>query len=311
MRFTHIPLALLLAAPALAGAQDRSRPPPPSSPAPSARAEPVEPSMAQAARPPRPPPPSDAASPRPPPPHPTRPPPPPGGQVGGPGWHPPPPIYYPPPFWAGYGWGWGYYPLYPVYTELGPAYAVPTTPPAHQMAATMRATASFGPRDTGMAGMAFAVDGRAGGFDMEFDAFQPSTGGVTDGGMSGSTSSYGYGSAHFTYALLQGPSHRFRLEAGGSWLTVPDSPYGSGSDAFGVDLGASATFGLFGPLGVEGHARFTPYPVQVVDLRGAAALRGGPLSLTFGYRVIDVAADSQTGPAARFEGPEIGLGLVF
>jgi hypothetical protein len=179
------------------------------------------------------------------------------------------------------------------------------------MAATIRATGAFGPRDTGMAGLAFAVDGPQVGFDMGFDAFSPSSGGVFNGGLDGSTRSYGFGSAHVTYPLFRGATYGFLLEGGGSWLTIPTSGLGGSTDAFGFDLGASAHLGLFGPLGFEGHARITPFPVQVVDLRAAAALRGGPLSLTFGYRVIDVAADDRTGPAARFEGPELGLGLIF
>ena len=76
-------------------------------------------------------------------------------------------------------------------------------------------------------------------------------------------------------------------------------------------MGASANLGLVGPLGLEGHAHYTPFPVQVIDLRAAVALRAGPLSLLGGYRLIDVAADSRTGPAARFEGPEFGLGFIF
>jgi hypothetical protein len=317
MRITTVTLSLLLAAPALSVAQDRPpRPPSPSPSSASSQTSRPDATDSSAARPPRPPPPatsptSSSAPPRPPGPGDSGRPPPPGpGPGGGPGWAAPPPVYYPPPFWAGFGWGWGYYPLYPVYTEVTPGYAVPAAPPTHQVASTLRATGAFGSGDTGMVGMAFAVDTRGAGFNMGFDAFDPSSGGVL-AGTSGSSSSYGFGTIHFAYPLLEGAAYRLRLEAGGSWLTVPSSSWGSATDAFGFDLGASANLGLFGPLGFEGHARITPYPVQVVDLRAAAALRGGPLSVTFGYRVIDVAQDTRTGPAARFEGPEIGMGLIF
>jgi hypothetical protein len=131
------------------------------------------------------------------------------------------------------------------------------------------------------------------------------------GGLGGSMDAYGFSTVHFAYPVLDGPSFRLRLQAGGSWLSVPSSTSGGSTDAFGIDLGVSANVGLIGPLGVEGHAHFTPYPVPVIDLRLAAAIRAGAFALTGGYRVIDVAADSRTGPAARFEGPEIGLGLMF
>jgi hypothetical protein len=307
MRIAVIPLALLLAAPAFAGAQVRSRP----APGGSTRPEPAEPApdsaaMAPAPRPPRPAPPADLAPARPPRPGTGQPPPP--GPGGGPGGWGPPPVYYAPPFWYGYGWGWGYYPLYPA---VVPAQGLPSEPPAQGAAATVRASGAFGPRDTGLAGLAFAVEGQRAGFDLGFDAFSPSSGGLFDGGRGGTSQAYGFGSAHLTYPLFRGPAFGFLIEGGGSWLSVPSSSFGGSTDAFGFDLGASAHLGLLGPLGIEGHARFTPFPVQVVDLRAAAALRGGPLSLTFGYRVIDIEADDRTGPAARFEGPELGLGLIF
>lgn len=315
MRITSISLALLLATPVLAGAQERTRPPPPSSPStPSARPDQPEaaaaPARAERA------PPSDAAAVRPPPPASVRPPPPAPGRPPPPGpgpgpWAPPPPYYYPPPFWWGFGWGYGYYPLYPLSGEPAPAYGVEGAPPPHRAATSMRVTGASGSRDAGAVGLAFAVDGRHGGFDLAVDAFAPSRGGVMVGGFSSSQDSYGFGSAHFSFPILQGPSYRLRLLAGGSWLSVPASAYGSQADAFGPDVGASASLGLIGPLGLEGHARITPFPVEVIDLRAAVALRAGPFSLLGGYRVLDVASDSRTGPAARFEGPEFGVGLIF
>ena len=131
------------------------------------------------------------------------------------------------------------------------------------------------------------------------------------GGLNGTEDSYALGSAHVTFPILEGPSHRIRLLAGGSWLSVPATPVSTSTEAFGFDLGASANLGLIGPLGLEGHARITPFPVRIIDLRAAVALRAGPFSLLGGYRVIDLAADSRTGPSARFEGPELGLGVIF
>jgi hypothetical protein len=195
--------------------------------------------------------------------------------------------------------------------EVVPGYApVPATPP-QAAAAVVRATGAFGSGDSGAVGMAFAVDGPHAGFDLSFDAFAPTITPPWVGGLGGSMDAYGFSTAHFAYPVLDGPNFRLRLQAGGSWLSVPSSTSGGSTDAFGIDLGVSANVGLIGPLGVEGHAHFTPYPVPVIDLRLAAAIRAGAFALTGGYRVIDVAADSRTGPAARFEGPEIGLGLMF
>jgi hypothetical protein len=312
MRFVAIPLVLSLVTPLASGAQDRSRPPPPSAPA-TQPDQSDTPSAAQAtSRPPRPPPPSSTSTPPRPPPPPGQgePAPPPG--PGGPWAPPPPPAYYPPPFWSGFGWGWGYYPIYPYYDgDAYPAYALPPIPPAVPATATMRVTGAVGTGDSSAFGLAFAVDGGQGGFDLAFDAFAPSQGGIMVGGMGGPMESYGFSTGHFAYPILSGPTYRLRLQAGGSWLSVPTSSYGGSTDSFGFDLGATGNLGLIGPLGLEGHARITPYPIQVVDLRAAVALRAGSFSLLGGYRFIDVAADSRTGPAARFEGPEFGLGFIF
>jgi hypothetical protein len=161
--------------------------------------------------------------------------------------------------------------------------------------------------------LALALDGPKAGFDLSVDAFAPTHGGVGAGGLQGREDAYGIGAAHVTFPILVGPAFRLRLLAGGSWLSVPAAaaPTGVSTDAFGLDVGAAATIGLVGPIGLEGHARVTPFPVRVTDLRAALALRSGPFSLLGGYRVIDVAADTRTGPAAHFEGPEVGFGLSF
>jgi hypothetical protein len=219
--------------------------------------------------------------------------------------------YYPSPYWWGYGWGWGYEPLYPIYPERRTFHDPGAPAPARLLGATLRATAGTGSNDGGVVGLAFAVDGRHGGFDLAVDAFSPSRGGVMSGGLGGTQDAYGLGSAHVAFPILEAAAFRLKLLAGGSWLTVPATTAGSSVDAFGFDFGVSGTLGLVGPIGLEGHARITPYPVQVVDLRAAVALRAGPFSVLGGYRVIDLAADSKTGPAARFEGPEFGLGVIF
>jgi hypothetical protein len=160
-------------------------------------------------------------------------------------------------------------------------------------------------------GLFFGVDGHPAGFDLAWDGFVPSQGGVMPGYPYSWPDAYGFGSAHVSFSVLQGAAYRVRLLAGGSWLGVPATPTSFSAESFGFDLGTSANVGLVGPLGLEGHARITPFPVQVIDLRLAMAFRAGPFSLLGGYRMIDVAGDSRTGPAARFEGPEFGLGFIF
>ncbi len=305
LRLAAIPVALLLAVPALPWAQDRARPPPPSTPTtepkPSTPPTTSEPAQASPSRPPRPPPPKADAD-RPPPPasgHPT----PPGPGPGPAG--PPPPATSPPPFWWGFGWGFGYYPLYP---EPGPAYAVPAAP---EQMMTARVTVAFGSGDSAALGVAADLGSGRFHFDLAADVLSPSRGGVMTEDVWSAEQPYGLAAVHGVYLLLEGPFYGLNLQAGGSWLSVPASASGAQSDALGLDLGAAAHVGLIGPVGLEGHARITPFPVQIVDLRAATAFRVSQLSLLVGYRVIDVAADSRTGPAARFQGWEVGVGLTL
>jgi hypothetical protein len=306
LRLAAIPFALLLVFPTPSGAQDRSRPPPPSTPAaestPSTRTTTSEPE-ATPSRPPRPPPPKAAAE-RPPPPDSSHPPPP--GPSSGPA-GPPPPVSSPPPFWWGFGWGFGFYPIYP---EPGPTYEVPAAP-EQVMTTTVLFTGALGSGESGAVGIAAEVGSGRIHVDMAADAFGPSSGGVMTTDFWSAEKTYGLVTVHGGYLLLEGPSYGLNLQAGASWLSVPASSYGGQAKAFGLDLGAAAHLGLVGPLGLEGYAHITPFPIRIVDLRAAAAFRVGILSLLVGYRVIDVAADSRTGPAARFQGPEFGLGVIF
>ncbi|HYG69831.1 MAG TPA: hypothetical protein VD838_19300, partial [Anaeromyxobacteraceae bacterium] len=125
-----------------------------------------------------------------------------------------------------------------------------------------------------------------------------------------------WATAHVTWSVAAAPAYRIRAELGVSMLSMPDTgtyagrPYAD-TVAFGPDVGVSAQLGLVGPFGLEGHARVTPVPVLVSDVRLALAVRGGPFGLTAGVRAIDVDGDEDDGPDGRFAGPEIGLSLVF
>lgn len=209
------------------------------------------------------------------------------------------------PFWIGWGWGWGYYPLYP-----RPPYDPGRNDEAERIATRLSFAGAVEP-DGAVGGVALAVEGRALGFDVDVNALAIDR---RDG--TGSSDALGWGSAHATFTFASSEVFRARLELGGSMLSMPDRgayagrPY-AGTVAFGPDIGISAQLGLVGPVGLEGHARFTPYPVPITDLRLALALRGGPFAVTVGGRTIDIAGNEDDGPDARFSGPELGFSILF
>ncbi len=212
------------------------------------------------------------------------------------------------PLWWGWGWGYGYYPLYP---RPEPSQYAPGDP--ERVVTTLAATAA-GMRDGAAAGIALGIEGRRTGFDASIDAVSVDS--VTGGGALSSSSAIGWGTMHVTWSLVSDDSARIRLELGGSMLSMPTGGAAAGTPwegrvGFGPDVGVSGQLGLLGPIGVEGHARLTPLPVPVSDLRAAVAFRGGPLAVTAGWRAIDVKGDGTDAPSMRFSGPELGLALVF
>lgn len=244
-------------------------------------------------------------------------------------------VVGPPPFWWGWGWGWGYYPLYPRYplapgdqssppTQTSPAYPAPdpdriVTRLSLHGAGMRRDLDEPDGRDDGYAaGLALTVDGRQVGFHAGVDAVarESVTGDFHDDGSSPAA----WATAHITWSVLSRDAYRLRFELGGSLLALPDDTFAAGQPwagkvIFGPDVGVSGQLGLVGPIGIEGHARVTPFPVPVVDTRIALALRGGPLGITLGWRAINVEGDDQDtdadAPELRFRGPELGLSVAF
>jgi len=311
---SHLP-AGLLAALALLGLPQAGAARETSRPATSERAAPPPPGPAapSAARPAPPPPDGSSPSARPPPPPP-----------GGPGQPRPPPAGHPPgyvvppPYWYGWGWGWGYAPIWgygwwgsptPPPGAMGPP---APTPPADRLVSTLRATYMDGEGSGGS--LAFASEGRQAGWRFSVDALTPDR---IDGVLrTPGTEAMAYGVAAVSWSLASAETHRLRVEAGGSMLSVPSS--GSymgtryaGTTAFGLLLGLSGQVGLVGPLGLEAHVRATPYPVPIVDTGVALALRTGPLAFTGGWRWLDVSGTSGNGPATYLSAPELGVALVF
>jgi hypothetical protein len=217
------------------------------------------------------------------------------------------------PLWFGWDWGWGYYPIYP---RPEPGMIPEGEPQADPNRITTRLSAHGAAQDHGgVGGIAFGIDGRRLGFQAGVDAITLDTLTGTRSGFGGS-SAIGWGTVHLTWSIVSEETYRIRLEAGGSMLSFPDvaalaGRRYAGSVVFGPNVGVSGHVGLLGPLGFEGHARVSPTPVQVSDLGAAAALRGGPLALTAGWRWIDVDGNGTDAPQLHFSGPEVGLSFLF
>ncbi len=214
--------------------------------------------------------------------------------------------FYAAPLWWGWDWGWGYYPLYP-----RPPY--PYREEQVRRVTTTLAIAGGPTRERlytngehGATGsLSLAVEGERLGFHANISGFT-----LGNNFRSDSTSAVAIGAAHLTYAIIAGDAWRLRLEMGGSMVSWPDTPYRQGPLAFGPDVGLSGNLGLIGPLGLQGHARITPYPNEVVDAGGALAVRLGPVAVTGGWRYLFVEGGN-TLASYRFDGPEFGLAFLF
>jgi len=214
--------------------------------------------------------------------------------------------FYAAPLWWGWDWGWGYYPLYP-----RPPYPY-RDEPIHRVTTTLALAGGptreglYSGGDRGASGsLSLSVEGERLGFHGSISGFTLGNSYRTD-----STSAVGLGAAHLTYALIAGDAWRLRVELGGSMVSWPDTTYAQGPLAFGPDFGLSGNLGLVGPLGLQGHARITPYPHQVVDTAAALAVRLGPVAVTGGWRHLFVEG-GPTLASFRFDGPELGLAFLF
>ncbi len=229
------------------------------------------------------------------------------------------PYYYRPHSWWGWGWGWGWYPLYGYayrpYQPLPPgAYPPPQQVDERDRIYTRFSLYGAGRNDGYVGGIDFGLDGRYTGFDLDVSAVarEAVTGPLHETGSDPVT----WGTAHFTWSFLSQRSVRLRIETGASLLSLPDSQFVAaqqwrGKTIIGPDLGVSGQLGLVGPLGIEGHARLTPFPVRVADTLIAATVHGGPVGLSAGWRWIDVAGDEKDAPKLSFRGPQVGLSLAF
>lgn len=300
-------LASLIVLPRAAFAQE-GRPPPPPRPDASAEAPPAPPRPAPEVRPPPPPRPEYSPYPRT------------GPRPGRPYYYRP--VEPPPRYRWGWGWGWGWYPLYP-YQPLPPAQPSPdgrVAPPVPREEDRIYTRLSLygaghaGPDDGYMFGGSFGLEGRYLGFDADVAALarESVTGRIQDDESDPAT----WTTAHLTWSLVNERSARLRVETGLSVLDLPDSPAvfdrpWRGKTLLGPDVGLSGQIGLVGPLGIEGHARLTPFPTRVADTFIGLAVHGGPLGVSAGWRWVDVAGDGEDAPELMFRGPQVGLVLRF
>ncbi|HET6437021.1 MAG TPA: hypothetical protein VFG59_03085 [Anaeromyxobacter sp.] len=222
--------------------------------------------------------------------------------------------YYRPRFWWGFGWGW--YPLYPYYPPPPPAWPGYGPPPRETPPpiSTRFSVYGAGRNDGYVAGGSFLLEGHQAGFDLDVSAVARDqvTGPLHGDGSDPAT----WATMHFTWSLLSERSYRLRLETGASMLSLPDSRFASGQawrgkTLFGPDVGLSGQLGLVGPLAIEGHARLTPLPTRIADTFIGLALHGGPLGVSGGWRWIDVNGNDRDAPRLWFRGPEVGLSLAF
>ncbi len=229
-----------------------------------------------------------------------------------------PPYYYPPPrprYWWGYGWGWGWYPVYrPVAPPPPPPPGYAPAPREQERIYTRFSLYAAGRSDGYMGGLSFGLEGRYAGLDADVAALarEPVTGPLHADGSDPLV----WSTAHLTWSLVNERSVRLRLETGASFLALPDSPATRdrewrGQTLVGPDLGVSGQLGLAGPVGIEGHARLTPFPTRVADTFIGLAVHGGPLGLSAGWRWVDIAGDERTAPRTMFRGPQVGLVLAF
>lgn len=225
-----------------------------------------------------------------------------------------PPSSYHPHFWWGFGFGWGWYPLYGYSAPPPPGAYVPLEPQEPDRIYTRFSVYGAGQSDGYMAGLDFGIDGRYTGFNLDVSALAVES--VTGPMHHSGSDPAAWGTMHFTWSFVSARSVRMRLELGGSMLSLPNSAFVAAQQwrdktLFGPDFGISGQLGLVGPVGIEGHARLTPYPQLVADALIAATIHGGPVGISGGWRWIDVEGDERDAPKLTFRGPQVSLALAF
>jgi hypothetical protein len=170
-------------------------------------------------------------------------------------------------------------------------------------------------RDDGyMAGLTFGLDSRYVGFNVDVSALarEQITGPLGDDRSDPAA----LANAHLTWTFVSDRFFRLRLETGVSMLALPESEVVSGQPwrgktVFGPDLGVSGHLGLLRGVGLEGYARYTPFPQRIADTFVGLAVHGGPVGVNAGWRWVNIDGDGIDAPEMYFRGPQIGLVLAF
>jgi hypothetical protein len=227
------------------------------------------------------------------------------------------PGYYGPGYYGsgyyGYGYGDGFAPYY--YTP--PPMAVPPPPPG-AIPPPPYVETSLPPRPTtavGFDGQHLISGGTAYAVGLSIEGRRWGINGLFTGLILPSDSAQGEFDAlrmldaHLTYALLQGPRGRLRIEAGF------DSVFAQDVVVLGPDGGASVSLDLLGPLGIEGSTHFAPWPHRRFDAGGGLTLALGPLSVRGGWRYLLLDDNGVLKDGSRnidhFNGPYVGLAVAL
>ncbi len=289
-------------------AQAQTAPAPPRTPGPASTGHTTAPAPARSEG--TAPAPSRGTGPAPPPPSRVRPAPP-----GHPGYYSQDGVWYYDPYfgWAGWGLGWGFYPLYPEPPPPEPGYEPASPPVLNEIAffggPTLQRDSvppgTLGATGQGSAGFSYAIEGERLGGLVTWDGLFLAGFGAGDESNTVELVTF-----NASWAFLEGASGRLRVEAGVSLAVWPSAPpYGS-ARSVGPDLGVSGRVALLGPFGFQGHARVTPFPRLLLDLSAEAVLRFGPVALTGGWRDLSLQGEAPI-PSLRFAGLRLGLSVMF
>lgn len=234
-----------------------------------------------------------------------------GGYVGRPrydGWG------YSRPCWnsawgcGGYGWGYGYQPLFYSAPVMAPT-VVGQPPPQEgpQPEGPVFTLGVQGHMFTGTGGGSLGVNAAFEqnriGVATEFNALMRP---ADDG--SGGKDQLKLWNAHLTYAVLSGERGRLRLGAG------VDTAFAQDATFVGPGFLVQGALGLFGPVGLEGTVNVTPYPFTQVDWSAGATLALGPVGLRAGWRRIYLNDQGRVDGVAHddlFQGPYAGISLAL
>ncbi len=205
-----------------------------------------------------------------------------------------------------------YYPAPPVYVDDSPRYAPQYVAPAPQQEVSTVEDTREGRVAVGLEGHFFSQGGNAGAtaaFEERHWGFiaQGYQWGLRPLDGSPGLDTMQTASARLTYALVSGPTGRFRLEGGADVANTPEVLM------VGPTVGVSGLLNT-SILSLEASATWTPLPYQQLDVRAGIGVELGILQLRAGYRaqlLSDNGMVDGVDHTELFSGPYAGIGLIF